>query len=260
MASGRITLGRLVAIAACLAFVVAGCGGSSSSAPGTTGNATATTPRPAKPASEVEASETATAPSKRVGRKEAGESNVKKEEPSSKDQGGNGKKHPPLKLPEGPPEPKITQKQKEQTPTAAIEAVLPDGLTAANTCEGKNVSPAISWGKVPPGTAELAIFAVNVQPVDGQLEFDWAVAGIDPSLTGLKAGEVPAGAVLGRNGSGGNGYSLCPNGEKPETYIFSVYAITKGLSPKAGFEALGFRKQASQASEEVGVAAATFGG
>jgi phosphatidylethanolamine-binding protein (PEBP) family uncharacterized protein len=168
--------------------------------------------------------------------------------------------HPPLKLPTGKPESGPTKAQQERVPTADIKVTIPDGLTTANTCNGKNTSPAISWQNVPPGTAELAIFAMSVKPVDGKLYFDWALAGVDPNLSELKPGEVPNGAVLGRNGAGQNGYSLCPAGSAAETYIFSVYALPDSLSAKPGFDPLALRKQATRASEEVGLAAATFQG
>jgi len=243
--------------------VVTGCGGGSSSAPGTTGSSTAAAPASTKPSAGTGNSGDTAATGGRKAQKQAGEGQAQEAEKPSKSQGESGKdekKHPPLELPKGPPEPKITKAEKERAPAAELEVILPGGLTAANTCEGKNLSPVITWGKIPSGTAELAIFAVNTKPVNGALHYDWALAGVDPSLTGLKAGEVPKGAVLGRNGSGQIGYSLCPKGSEPETYIFSVYAVSKRLSPKQGFEALAFRKQASRGSEQVGLAAATLSG
>src|SRR5690606_14535359 len=107
-----------------------------------------------------------------------------------------------------------------------------------NTCEGKNVSPAIEWQHVPSDTEELALFVMNLQPVEGKLYFDWAVAGIDPSLGRLEAGEVPAGAVVGRNSAGQNEWDLCPQGAAPENYVVALYAIPKSLNPKAGFDPL----------------------
>ena len=50
---------------------------------------------------------------------------------------------------------------------------------------------------MPAGTAELVLYVMNVQPVEDRLFVDWAVAGIDPSLEGIEAGELPKGAVVG---------------------------------------------------------------
>jgi phosphatidylethanolamine-binding protein (PEBP) family uncharacterized protein len=148
--------------------------------------------------------------------------------------------------------------QQAAAPVAELKLTVPGGLTTANTCKGKNESPALSWRNIPPGTAELAIFAVNVEPVKGTLYFDWAMAGVDPSLSGLKAGEVPDGAILGRTSSGKSGYSLCPKGSARENYIFSVYALTKKLSPKQGFDPLKLRTQAVAVEKEAGLANAFF--
>jgi phosphatidylethanolamine-binding protein (PEBP) family uncharacterized protein len=180
-------------------------------------------------------------------------------------EGGGGdakyeKKHPPLELPEGPPEPKITKAQRERVPTADIAVTVPGGLGAANTCNGEDLSPAISWGKLPADTAEVAIFATGVEPVGGELGYIFALAGVEPSLTGLKAGEIPKGAILGRTMNGKKGYSLCPAGTDAETYVFSVYAIAEGLSPKQGFDPAALRKEASRASDDVGIVAVTSGG
>jgi phosphatidylethanolamine-binding protein (PEBP) family uncharacterized protein len=144
-------------------------------------------------------------------------------------------------------------------PTANIALKLPRGLTKANTCEGKDASPELHWGTAPPDAVELVVFGVSVAPVNGKLHFDWAIAGLDPGLEGLKEGEVPTGAVLGRNGDGQSKYSICPSGGVPETYLFAVYPVTKSLSPKPGFDPLALRKEATRLSESVGVEAASYG-
>jgi len=247
MAPGRIHLGGIVALAALLAIVVAGCGGGSSSAPGAATEPGAAAPPSAAPASTAEVEAGAGGDSSDA----SGSSNGKV--------GNHEKKHPPLELPKGPPEKGPTRAQRARVPTADIELTVPGGLSVANTCKGKNVSPELKWGVAPTDASELAVFAMNLQPVDGKLHFDWAMAGIDPSLEGLKEGEVPSGATLGRNSDGQNKYSLCPQGSKPEIYVFAVYAIRNGLSPKPGFEPLAFRKDATRASEENGIFAVTYG-
>lgn len=265
MAPGRISLGGLVAGAACVALAVTGCGGGSSSAPGTAGSTSATAPaKTTTTADNGSPGATAGTTDGKAGKAAEGKARQEAKPGKSQGEGDSGKKyekkHPPLELPEGPPEPKITKAQKERVPTADLAVTVPGGLTAGNSCKGKNLSPAISWGNLPADTAEVAIFATGVKPVNGGLGYVWALAGVDPSLTGLKAGEVPQGAILGRSVAGKNGYSLCPEGSEPETYVFAVYAIPKSLSPKQGFEPVAVRKQASRASDEVGISAVTFSG
>ena len=239
MAPGRIHLGGLAAAAAVLALVVAGCGGGSSSASGTASSTAASTASSTSAPSEAGGGASAES-------KPAGET------------GDNKPKHPPISAPKGPPETGPTKAQRARVPIANIKVSVPGGLAVVNTCKGKNVSPKISWGTAPSDATELAVFGMNLQPVNGKLHFDWAMAGIDPSLEGLKEGEVPKGASLGRNSEGQNKYSLCPTSSKPEIYVFAVYAITKSLSPKQGFEPLAFRKEATRASEENGIVAVTY--
>jgi phosphatidylethanolamine-binding protein (PEBP) family uncharacterized protein len=251
MAQGTGAVGGLATVAVVLALVVAGCGGGGSSASGTS----VTGPT----AGGVDKSQTESQGATSQGGGAEGQNASKKPGGSANPPAEGKKKHPPLKLPAGKPEQAPTEKQSSEVPVAILEVSSPQGgLTAENTCEGKNISPALTWKNVPKGTVELAVFVMNLQPVEGKLYFDWAIAGIDPASTGLKAGEVPAGAVVGRNSAGKNDYSLCPSGAGPENYIFAVYAISKSLAPKSGFEPLEFRAEATDASQSNGLYSVTY--
>jgi phosphatidylethanolamine-binding protein (PEBP) family uncharacterized protein len=232
--------------------VVAGCGGgSSSSAPATAGSTDA---------QSAETSQSAGGGADGGSNEKAGGETEEGGKAAQPNGGGSEKKSPPIEVPEGPPEKGSTKEQEERVPLTAIAITIPNGLTTDNTCKGKNVSPEMSWKGVPAGTEELEVFAVNVQPVNGKLFFDWAMAGIDPSVTSLKEGEVPDGAILGRNGDGKSGWSLCPKKSGSENYIFSVYAVGKKLSPPEGFDPLAQRVKAGEASEEVGLESVEFSG
>lgn len=235
MASPRIAVCFLAILATVSAFVVAGCGGDSSSAPATAGGTSATT---------------------------SSEGGGGKDEASAEGQSGDkeGKKHPPLDLPKGKPEEGPTPEQRASVPRADIEMKVPGTIVAGvpplpkdSTCKGKNVSPALEWNNIPSGTDELVLFAMNLAPVNGKLYFNYAVAGLDPSLTELKEGELPDGAIVGRNSAGQTKYSICPKGPEGETYVFALYAVPKSLSPKQGFEPLALRKEATKVSPSVGI-------
>jgi phosphatidylethanolamine-binding protein (PEBP) family uncharacterized protein len=252
-------------------LAVAGCGGSSSSsAPGTAGSAaTSTTASAANGKSSTgqgsSGSEQAKVDPETVGQS-AKEGQGERQATSNGE--GSGKKHPPLSLPEGKPEEGATKAQQSQVPTATIELSVPaapggtspGSLPAAYTCDGKNVAPEVKWGKLPEGTAEAALFVMNMQPVNGKLYFDYAIAGIDPSLEGLKSGEVSKGAVIGRNSAGQDKYSLCPQGSSSEEFIFALYAISKKLAPKAGFDPLKLREEATPVSATNGLYAVMYPG
>jgi phosphatidylethanolamine-binding protein (PEBP) family uncharacterized protein len=137
------------------------------------------------------------------------------------------------------------------SPSLPSSSSGPALLTATYTCDGKGQWPALSWSGVPAGSAELILYAMNIAPVQGRLFVDWAVAGLDPGLTGIDDGELPKGAVVGTNSFGKRGYEICPEGS--ETYLFAVYALPRALSPQPGFDARELRKEVLDVSGNVGL-------
>ncbi len=161
------------------------------------------------------------------------------------------------------PEHKLTAAQRARIPVADIELsspAIPSGgvITRENTCDGSNQSPALRWRNVPPGTAEIVVFAISATPVDGKLFFDWALAGLDPKLGGIPAGQLPQGAIPGRNGYGHNGYSICPEPGKQETYVFAVYALPERLATNPGFDPASLRAQAKQTAQHTGLLVGSY--
>jgi len=143
------------------------------------------------------------------------------------------------------------------SPSSQSSGAGPRALPATYTCDGKGTAPALSWQGVPQGTAELVLFAMNVQPVEGKLFFDWAVAGLSPALTEVEAGKLPKGAVVGRNGFGKTGYEICPP-SGAETYMFTVFALPKKLSPPQGFDPSALRRDVLDTSGNVGLLALSY--
>jgi phosphatidylethanolamine-binding protein (PEBP) family uncharacterized protein len=172
-----------------------------------------------------------------------------------------------VNVPKGSPEPGLTPKQRSQatvlnialsSPAVRSAAGSTASLPAAYTCDGKDSWPALHWQGVPAGTAELVLFAMSVQPVNGDLFFDWAVSGLDPALNGIEAGSLPRGAVMGRNGFGKAGYSICPAEGGRETYVFALYALPKELHDRRGFDPAALREQANRASRDAGLMAVSY--
>jgi phosphatidylethanolamine-binding protein (PEBP) family uncharacterized protein len=169
-------------------------------------------------------------------------------------------------VPKGPAERAPTPKQVAQATVADLSlkspAIIaaqgsPGRLAAPYTCDGGDSWPALSWGGVPEGSAELILYAMNVQPVEGQLFVDWAVAGISPRLEEISAGKLPQGAIVGTNGFGKAGYSLCPQGNG-EIYMFALYALPESLGLKRGFDAREARKRILDVSGDVGLLPAVY--
>jgi phosphatidylethanolamine-binding protein (PEBP) family uncharacterized protein len=117
-------------------------------------------------------------------------------------------------------------------------AFTPAGqLPARYTCDGSNSPPSLSWSGIPRGTAELSLYLIKVEPVDGQLTFSWAVAGIDPKSHGIKEGKLPPGAVTGLNSSGSASYDLCPPKGTKEEYVYVLLALPRSQHPEPNFNA-----------------------
>jgi phosphatidylethanolamine-binding protein (PEBP) family uncharacterized protein len=246
-ASARALLALAVA-----ALLLAGCGGESSETSSSTAASTAAADEADSGSGAPSAADVAAA-----GGSEAPQS----EQPSPGDRQG-----PPVPQPAGPEAPKITPKQRReatvvnmslQSPSSVPSSAGPSALPAEYTCDGKNTSPALRWQGVPQGTAELVLFAMNLQPVGGELFFDWAVAGLGPELEEIEAGKLPKGAVVGRNSFGKTGYEICPE-DGSETYMFALFALPKKLSPAQGFDPFALRKAMHGAAGDGGLLALSY--
>lgn len=254
----------VLGVAALLAL--AGCGGGSEDPESGAGeSSTATAPQ------KGEGSESSTAkpdPESAQLAKEraAAEAAIEGKSPSG---GQGGKKGPQIKPPKGPQERGPTPQQRAEATVVSMAlaspVIGPGGpestgiLPATYTCDGKNTPPPLVWQGVPAGTQELVLLALNLEPVNEAFFFDWAVAGIDPQLEGLASGELPQGAVQGKNGFGKNGYSLCP-ASRPETIIFALYAMPAPTGAKRGFDPARLREEVLETSGDAGIMAVSYGG
>ncbi|HUN77875.1 MAG TPA: YbhB/YbcL family Raf kinase inhibitor-like protein [Solirubrobacteraceae bacterium] len=174
-----------------------------------------------------------------------------------------------LPSPNSRPEPRPTASERASVPVADIAlsssavAQVPGSGTYAiakeYTCHGADRSPPLHWSRVPADTKELAVIVVNAKPVSGGLFFDWAVTGLSPSLRGLRAGALPAGAVVGRNSFGANRYSICPAQGQRESYLFLLYALPRRLAATTGFEPESLRSQAMRVARHTGILAGSYG-
>lgn len=247
-------------LAAAVAFALVGCGGSSSGDDQASTGATST----ARTAASAQKSSSP----KDGGKRAPSAAEEEQREAAAKvraegKQGGGGKHGPTISAPKGEQEPEITPRQREESNVASIalsSPSLPSGsvFPATYTCDGKDTWPALAWSGIPAGTAELVLFAMNVQPVNEAIFFDWAVAGLDPSSGGIEASKLPAGALQGKNSFGKAGYSICPPKGTNETIMFVLYALPKALGAKQGFDPLALREEASTAAPSSGLYAVSY--
>jgi Raf kinase inhibitor-like YbhB/YbcL family protein len=96
------------------------------------------------------------------------------------------------------------------------------------SCDGDDVSPALSWRGEPSRTSELALV---MEDLDADRFVHWTVLQIAADQTGLPEGRVPAGAVETENSFGKPGWGApCPpEGDDPHRYVFALYATDAPL-------------------------------
>lgn len=114
-----------------------------------------------------------------------------------------------------------------------------DEISRRYTCDGANLSPALSWDRVPAGTHSLALIADDPDAPMGTWTH-WILWNISAQATALPGG-VPqvevldSGARQGRNDFKRIGYGgPCPPSGKPHRYFFRLYALDASLDLKAG--------------------------
>lgn len=109
------------------------------------------------------------------------------------------------------------------------------------TCEGEDVSPALSWSNVPEGTVSFAVYCHDPDAPkiaeSGSYGFShWLLYNIPPSVTALEEGEMNY--AQGRNDFGNLGYGgpMPPNGHGLHHYYFWVLALNVQPSLPDGLE------------------------
>ncbi len=108
-------------------------------------------------------------------------------------------------------------------------------LPESATCAGGSIFPELLWSEVPPLGIELVLtFSDQTDPTEPVLL--WQLAGIEPDLGRLEAGEIPVGAFETLNGFGNPGFGLpCLEtmAEGTRELQFRLYVLTSpsGIAP-----------------------------
>lgn len=128
------------------------------------------------------------------------------------------------------------------------------------TCAGAGLSPPLTWTKVPAKAAELVLFVIDDNSSGKSGGIRWIVGGIDPSSTGVAAGKVPQGGIVGTNTAGNAGYSpICPAKGKSDTIEFVMYALKKTIPLSPGFQPSKAESEYGSGKLLMGSAAVTYG-
>ena len=118
-----------------------------------------------------------------------------------------------------------------------IAAPWQDGapLDVQFTCDGSRLSPSFNLAGFPEGTVTWGLSIVDQTAANA---VHWVAANIDPAITQVDAGVVPAGAVQSLNRINKVGYAApCPKAGEPHTYILTVYAVSQQLEVTDGMYA-----------------------
>ena len=108
-----------------------------------------------------------------------------------------------------------------------------EGIPAKHTCDGADVSPALSWRDVPQGTAAFALIADDPDAPAGTW-VHWVLYNLPPTLTDLREDDS-GGGIQGRTDFGATKYGgPCPPPGKPHRYFFKLYALREKLDLPRG--------------------------
>jgi phosphatidylethanolamine-binding protein (PEBP) family uncharacterized protein len=119
-------------------------------------------------------------------------------------------------------------------------AVVHYALPARYTCDGADVAPPLEWGQVPAATRELALFMLELTPSPRghgyRTTVAWALAGVNPQLHKLGAGELPPGSHMALTSSGKElSYSVCPARGQTQKFQFALYAVPASVTVPDAF-------------------------
>lgn len=108
-------------------------------------------------------------------------------------------------------------------------------------CEGKNISPQLSWTNAPAGTKSFAITVFDKDAPTGSGWWHWLIFDIPANINTLESGAGNVSSKLAPEGSiqsitdfntYGYGGPCPPAGSKQHQYIITVYALnTEKLGP-----------------------------
>ena len=112
-------------------------------------------------------------------------------------------------------------------------------IPARFTCDGDDVSPALSWSGAPQGTDAFALIMDDPDAPGGTFTH-WVLYDLPGDTASLPEGvakteELDEGGSQGLNDAGGTGYGgPCPPAGAPHRYRFTLYALDGLIGAGAG--------------------------
>jgi Raf kinase inhibitor-like YbhB/YbcL family protein len=124
---------------------------------------------------------------------------------------------------------------------AVLSSAFKEGgkIPTKYTCEGQDVSPALTWGE-PPAETRSFVLIVDDPDAPGGVFTHWVLFNLPvgsrelPEAVPTQA-QLPNGSLQGKNDFGRIGYGgPCPPSGRPHRYQFTLYALDQPVDLKAG--------------------------
>ncbi|MHA2278947.1 MAG: YbhB/YbcL family Raf kinase inhibitor-like protein [Candidatus Kariarchaeaceae archaeon] len=88
---------------------------------------------------------------------------------------------------------------------------------------GQNINPPLNFEKIPQKAKSLVMIIEDID--NPNICINWVLWNISPSTKGIKQGEIPLGAIIGKNFLDSNSfYGFCPL-QGRHTYSFTLFAL-----------------------------------
>lgn len=113
-----------------------------------------------------------------------------------------------------------------------------DTIPVANSCDGNNLIPNVSWSEPPPATKSLVLIMHSPDATIRNPFYNWVLFNIPATVRGIAEEKgLPLGARLGNNSLGEAKYNgPCPPDDRLHHYILTVYALDTTLDLSEGAE------------------------
>lgn len=114
-----------------------------------------------------------------------------------------------------------------------------DTLPVIYTCDGKNISPELTFKNVPEKTQSFVLLLSDSDAPAGTF-YHWVLFNLPSTTSQLPEGvaQYPQGTMIGKNSWGKQEYNgPCPPKGSTHRYIFSLYALNTTLSLPTDSEA-----------------------
>jgi len=129
------------------------------------------------------------------------------------------------------------------------------------SCDGADLSPPISWSRVPKGARSLALLVEDPDASGGKTFVHWSVFGVRPDVDRIDEGSLPARALHGKNSFGKEFYTgpCPPDGDQPHRYVFALYALRARPDLEQGASPGDVRSAVEENALARGLLTGTFG-